>query len=100
MIDVSEILELALVDFGTNAAVNGETLRVIPDLDDETVLYGDMIEHTNPYCTALESAVDALETPLTTGNSGDIITILNRTFRILNQDPDEKGGVIITLEET
>ena len=100
MIDGSEILELALVDFGTDATVNGETLRVIPYLGGETVLSGDMIDHTGPYCTALKTDVDALETPLTTGNSGDIITILSRTFRILSLDNDEQGGVILVLEET
>ena len=100
MIDPSEILELALVDFGTDATVNGETLRVIPDLEGETVLSGDVIDHTGPYCTALKTAVDALETTLVTGNNGHIITILGRTFRILNLDPDEQGGVVFSLEET
>ncbi len=100
MIDGSEILKLALADFGVDATVNGETLRVLDDLDGETVLSGDMIDHTGPYATALKSAVDALATTIVTGNNGHIITISGRAFRILSMLPDSPDGVILFLEET
>jgi len=100
VIDGTEILTAALEDFGTDATINDETLRVIPHLKGGTALNGDVVDHVGPFAEAFESAVDALETTPTTGNNGDTITILGRNFTLLSIDPDEDGGVILTLEET
>ena len=99
MIDGIEILTAALQDFGVDATLNLDTLRIIPYLKGRTELGGDLVEHTRPYAVALKSAVEALRIVPETGNLGDTITILGRDFMILSIDDDDDGGVILLLEE-
>lgn len=99
MIDGSEITRVCMAGpFGADAEINGEKLRVVPDLDGGTQLAGDSIERTGPCVLALVSDIAAID-PVT-GNNGDIITLLGRTFTILSIDPDGMGGAILSLEET
>ncbi len=97
MIDNSEVIGLALTDFGEPATIEGTTLQVLPCLDREERLAGEVVEGDLPYALASAAAVAALD--IAAGNDGDILTISEIDYTVLAIDPDGSGMVILTLEE-
>jgi len=99
MIDQAEVIGYALEDFAVAAVVNDgpAALVVIPHLDDETVLEGEMVVRSGPWALASAATVAALD--LAAGNEGDTLTIGGIDYTVLAIDPDGQGGVVLSLLE-
>jgi len=97
MIDGSEVVGMALTDFGSTGTVNGSALQVIACLDGDMRLAGDELVRVGPYALASAAAVAALS--IDTGNNGDVLTLGGIGYTILAIDPDGAGMVQLSLEE-
>lgn len=97
MIDGAEVMRSAFDDFGVDAIVNGSTLRLIQSLDGDTVLDGEMINHTGPFALAKQADIKALN--VYAGNEGDTLTIAGVDYTVTAIDPDGSGFVMLSLDE-
>jgi len=97
MIDGSEVIGMALTDFGSVGTVNGSALKVIACLDGDMRLDGDELVRVGPY--ALASAADVGALSIDAGNNGDVLTLGGIAYTIVAIDPDGSGMVMLSLEE-
>lgn len=97
MIDGSEVVGMALTDFGSTGTVNGSALQVIACLDGDMRLAGEELVTVGPYALASAAEVSALD--IVSGNNGDVLTLGGIDYTILAIDPDIHGMVSLSLEE-
>ena len=97
MITGKEIIISALQDFGCDAEINGDTLRVIPPRSAvRDMCAGGAVDHAGPWAMAAESDVDAMG--IMAGNDGDTLTIDGMPYTVLTILPDGTGWTVLNLE--
>ncbi len=100
MIDGLEVFDLACVDFGVIAAVNGETVPGLLHARGSVQLTADgPMEIEQPYLLARSTDLAALDLELLAGPQGDPLVIDGREYVVLSVGPDREGLRTVTLQE-
>lgn len=94
-----EIDQMVNAESGVQMILNGVKTDafIIPMLDGQTSLHGDMVDHTGP--CALAVTADVVELGVVAGNDGDIITIGGADYTVLAINNDSHGEALLRLEE-